>query len=214
MNKFMLASKKLTATGRGKKPYEYFETFLETVRGFPVVAQTLSTYYAAHPAIAQHTIATLFPHLKAQHAFMMAQSTASPFSGAATPAPALQPNKKNNKKGRNTRRGQRTEGPQGASRTSQYPPNFSGGIVGPPVVPPTVAALEAQYRGEIQRLTALLATTTITNTVPLQYGATTGDYGDFSAFLAGQQDNRQVVLALSFAGCMAETSATTVQTVA
>jgi hypothetical protein len=80
MNKFMLASKKLTATGRGKNPYEYFETFLETVRGFPVVAQTLSTYYAAQPAIAQHTIATLFLHLKAQHAFMMAQFTTSPFS--------------------------------------------------------------------------------------------------------------------------------------
>ena len=194
MNNFMLASKKLTATGRGKNPYEYFEAFLETVRGFPVVAQTLSTYYAANPAIAQHTIATLFPHLKAQHAFMMAQSTASPFSGAATPAPAPQPNKRNNKKGRNTRRAQKPDwGPQGTSRTLQYPPNFSGSIVGPPVVPQTVAALEAQYRGEIQRLTALLATNTITNTLPLQYGATTGDYGDFSAFFsrpAGQQTAR------------------------
>jgi hypothetical protein len=162
MNKFMLASEKLTATGRGKNPYEYFETFLETVRGFPIVAQTLPTYYAANPTIAQHTIATLFPHLKAQHAFMMAQSTASPFSGAATPAPAPQTNRKTNKKGRNTRRGQRMDwGPQGTARTSQYPPNFSGGIVEPPVVLQTVAALEAQYRGEIQRLTALLATTTI-----------------------------------------------------
>ncbi len=78
---------------------------------------------------------------------------------------------------------------------SQYPPNFSGGIVGPPVVPPTVAALEAQYLGEIQRLTALLATTTIPTTVLLQYGATTGAYGDLSA------------LVLIFAGCMAGTSA-------
>ncbi len=48
MNKFMLASKKLTATDRGKNPYDYFETFLETVSGFPVVAQTLSTFYVAH----------------------------------------------------------------------------------------------------------------------------------------------------------------------
>ena len=185
MNKFMLASKKLTATGRGKNPYEYFETFLETVRGFPVVAQTLSTFYAAHPAIAQHTIATLFPHLKAQHTYMMSQSTASPFSGAATPAPAPTSNKKNNKKGRNTRRAQRpTWGPQGTMHTLAYPPNFSGGIVGPPVVPTTVAALQAQYQSEIQRLHALLATTTSTNTVPLQYGATTGDYGDYSALFS------------------------------
>jgi hypothetical protein len=138
----------------------------------------------------------------------MAQSTASPFSGAATPAPAPQPNKRNNRKGRNTRRGQRTDwGPQGASRTSQYPPNFSGGIVGPPVVPPTVAALEAQYLGEIQRLNALLATTTTMPTiVPVQYGATTGAYGDFSAFFSRP--------GLSFAGCMVGMSATTVQTVA
>ncbi len=61
------------------------------------------------------------------------------------------------------------------------------------MVPQTVAALEAQYRGEIQRLTALLATTTIPAIVPLPYGATTGDYGDFSAFFsrpAGQQTSR------------------------
>ncbi len=68
--------------------YEYFETFLETVRGFPVVAQTLSTYYNTLPtllsAIAQHTIATLFPHLKAQHAFMMTISIINSRTWATT----------------------------------------------------------------------------------------------------------------------------------
>jgi hypothetical protein len=90
MKKLMLASKKLKATDRrGKNPYERFETFLETVRGFPVVTQTLSTYYATHTTIDRHTIASkLFPHLKAQHAFMPSLSTAFPFSGAVSPASA------------------------------------------------------------------------------------------------------------------------------
>jgi hypothetical protein len=38
-----------------KKPLRVLETFLETVRGFPVVTQTLSTFYAAQPAIAHCT---------------------------------------------------------------------------------------------------------------------------------------------------------------
>ena len=37
MNAFLLASKKLTKSGQGKTPYEYFEAFLETLKGFPVV---------------------------------------------------------------------------------------------------------------------------------------------------------------------------------
>jgi hypothetical protein len=43
MNKFMLAAKKLTASGQGKTSYEYFEAFMETVQGFPLVPQSMST---------------------------------------------------------------------------------------------------------------------------------------------------------------------------
>jgi hypothetical protein len=44
MNTFLLASKKLTTAGQGKTPsYEYFEIFLETLKGFPVVGQCAST---------------------------------------------------------------------------------------------------------------------------------------------------------------------------
>jgi hypothetical protein len=65
MNKFMLAAKKLMASGQGKTAYEYFEAFLEIVQGFPVV-----------PKVCQHTmpstlqyvdvqnIDTLFPYIK------------------------------------------------------------------------------------------------------------------------------------------------------
>jgi hypothetical protein len=41
-----LASKKLTTASQGKTPYEYFEIFLETLKGFPVVGQCLLAYYA------------------------------------------------------------------------------------------------------------------------------------------------------------------------
>jgi hypothetical protein len=37
MNLFMLASIKLTASGHGENPYRYFEMFLESVKGFPLL---------------------------------------------------------------------------------------------------------------------------------------------------------------------------------
>ncbi len=117
MNKFLLASKKLTLTGLGKTDYDYFELFLESVRGFPVVAQTLSTYYARYSTIVEHTIATLFPHLKGQLEFMLSQSTASPFLGAATP-----PRHKNKSKTKIKRQGQqgRPEAAMGSERRRQH----------------------------------------------------------------------------------------------
>jgi hypothetical protein len=69
MNKFLLASYtgKLSKTSgqQGKKPYEDFETFFETVGGFPIITQTMSTFYATNTTVAQHDIATLFPFTKA-----------------------------------------------------------------------------------------------------------------------------------------------------
>jgi hypothetical protein len=38
---FLSASKKLTAAGQGKTSYEYFEIFLETLKGFPVCGRPL-----------------------------------------------------------------------------------------------------------------------------------------------------------------------------
>jgi hypothetical protein len=57
MNKFILASKKLTQAGQGKQPYEYFEAFLETVQAFPVVTHRLNVYLlrrAAHCSPPKH----------------------------------------------------------------------------------------------------------------------------------------------------------------
>ena len=91
MNKFLLASKKLTVSGQGKTDYEYFELFLETVQGFPIVSQCMSTYYAVQPTVQQQNIDTLFPYLKSQHPYMLRTAGASPFFGAVTPGPAPAP---------------------------------------------------------------------------------------------------------------------------
>jgi hypothetical protein len=48
MNAFLLASKKLIKSGQGKTPYEYFETFLETLKGFHVVGLSMPTFYAQY----------------------------------------------------------------------------------------------------------------------------------------------------------------------
>jgi hypothetical protein len=79
MTKFKLNTLKLTTSGS-----MYFETFLTTIHGLPIVATSMSTFYAQHPRVADHTVASLFPFLIPQIPFLLAQSNASPFSGAAT----------------------------------------------------------------------------------------------------------------------------------
>jgi hypothetical protein len=76
MNAFLLTSK----SGQGKKPYEYFEAFLETFKGFPVVELLMPTYYAQYPTMDRRDLGGLSPYLKAQYPYMLAQSVASPFS--------------------------------------------------------------------------------------------------------------------------------------
>jgi hypothetical protein len=97
MNAFLLASKKkLIKCGQGKTPYEYFEAFLETLKGFPVVGLSMSTFYAQNPTMDRQNLAGLFPYLKAQHPYMLAQSVTSLslFSGAAITPPTQNPKNK------------------------------------------------------------------------------------------------------------------------
>ncbi len=72
---------------KGIPPYEYFEAFLETLKSFPVVESSMPTFYAQYPTMDMQNLAVLFPYLKTQHPYMLAQSVASPFSGAAIPPP-------------------------------------------------------------------------------------------------------------------------------
>ncbi len=60
MNAFLLASKKLTKSGQGKTPYEYFEAFLETLKGFPVVGLSIPTFYVQYPTMDRQNLAGLF----------------------------------------------------------------------------------------------------------------------------------------------------------
>ncbi len=51
MGKFVLASLKLSATGHGEDPYRYFELFLESIKGFPLISTTLDGFYQRYPTI-------------------------------------------------------------------------------------------------------------------------------------------------------------------
>jgi hypothetical protein len=83
MAKFLLASQRLTRSGQGETPYHYFELYLLTVAGFPSVALSLTPYYAQYPALAQQSLATLFPYLENLRNHLIWIDPASPFSGAA-----------------------------------------------------------------------------------------------------------------------------------
>jgi hypothetical protein len=147
MAKFKLDTLKLTASGYGKSPYDYFEAFLTTLQGFTIVDTSMSTFYAQNPRVADHTIANLFPFLIPQIPFLLAQSNASQFSGAAT---QRQPNQ--NTKGAKTHARQQW-GPKGPTATASH---FAGASV--------QAAVTHNPDSDIQlenyQLRAMLAATT------------------------------------------------------
>jgi hypothetical protein len=63
-----------------------------------LVGQYLPAYFAVNTTMATRNFGTLYPYLKSQLEFLLAQSAASPFSGAAIPAQKTK-NKNKNKKG-------------------------------------------------------------------------------------------------------------------
>jgi hypothetical protein len=83
---FLLASQRLTWSGQGETPYNYnyFETFLETTKGFPLVLHSMTPYYAANPGIRTQNLVTLFPFLEGMLPFLLKNYPGSTFSGAAT----------------------------------------------------------------------------------------------------------------------------------
>jgi hypothetical protein len=94
MNLFIFASIKLTASGHGGNPYRYFEMFLESVKGFPLLRQQLPGFFTAYPTVNQQTITVLFAFLRPLLTYMMAESSASPFFEAATARPKPNPNRR------------------------------------------------------------------------------------------------------------------------
>ncbi len=62
--KYLLASQRLTRSGQGETPFKYFEMFLDIVKCFPLVLQSMTPYYAVDPGIRTQSLATLFPFLE------------------------------------------------------------------------------------------------------------------------------------------------------
>jgi hypothetical protein len=91
------------------------------------------------------------PYLKSQLDFLLAQSAASPFSGATIPA--QKPNNKKKKKG--TKGGQSQKwGPHGPRTYGAFPSHFAGGTFGAAVT--SFSSLEEAH-AEIHRLQQFIA---------------------------------------------------------
>ena len=165
MANFLLASQRLTRSGQGETPYKYFKLFLETVVSFPSIGQSLTTYYAQYPAIAQQSVVTLFPFLEQMKDHLLRNASSSPFSGLAQ-QPGL--TRKQRRDRANQLRNKGKDG--GGNKTNQRTPRWS------PHGPTLLAATEAAppdympYIAEIQRLQGALAA----HTGPYQLGA---DFG-------------------------------------
>ena len=159
MNLFMLASVKLTASGHGENPYRYFEMFLESVKGFPVIRQQLPGFFTAYPTVNRQTITVLFPFLRPLITHMMAESSASPFSGAATAPPKTTPNRR--QKQRKTGKERKQQWGQWTAYGQPAFPSHCAGAFQQAQTPPLFLGQdrEAAYVAELQRCYAAMATT-------------------------------------------------------
>ena len=174
MDRFLLASQRLTRSGQGEKDYRYFELFLESVSSFPSVALCLPGYYLQCPAILQQSLATIFPYLEKLRDHLIRSDPASPFSGSARGGnPANGSSKGKNKKGNKPKQQQPQRQPsiyplylpppqrtQRARWSPQGPVAFSASsdIVNTPPDYPT-------HISEMQEIRAMLAAMT---TSPMQ----------------------------------------------
>ena len=152
MGKFVLASLKLTATGHGEDSYRYFELFLETIKGFPLISTTLDGFYQRYPTVPQQTITTLFGYLEPMVSHLIEQSGSAPFSGGAiTPKPQT-PNPNRRKKAKGKPKGQ-----WGSWNNAGAAAHLAGGVV-QAQTPPTFLNTdrEAEYLATIDRLQARL----------------------------------------------------------
>ncbi len=100
--------------------------------------------------MATRTIGTLHPYLKSQLDFLLAQSAASPFSGATIPA--QQPKNKKEKKGTKGGQSQKWR-PHGPGTYGASPAHFAGGTFGAAVT--SSSSLEEAH-AEIHRLQQLI----------------------------------------------------------
>ncbi len=106
MGKFVLASIKLSATGHGEDSYRYFELFLESIKGFPLISTTLDGFYQRYPTVPQQNITSLFGYLEPMVSHLIEQTGSAPFSGGAITPKAPTPNPNRRKKVKGKQKGQ------------------------------------------------------------------------------------------------------------
>jgi hypothetical protein len=94
---------------------------LETVASFPSIGQSLNTYYAQHPAIAQQSVVTLFPFLEQMKDHLLRNAPSSPFSGLAQ-QPGLTRKQRRDRANQLKNKGKGGGGTQTNQRTNQRTP--------------------------------------------------------------------------------------------
>jgi hypothetical protein len=155
MSTFLLASQRLTQSGQGETLYNYFKLFLETVSGFPSIGMCLTTYYSAHPAIIDQSLATLFHHLENMKDYLLKSDPGTTFAGSTQHGGTKGKGRNNSNKGKKQ---PACTNPRTQARTPRWSPHGPTLLAATPA--PTLAPTTdyAPYVAEIQRLQAMLTT--------------------------------------------------------
>ena len=159
MSTFLLASQRLTRSGQGKGPYNYFKLFLETVSGFPSIGMCLTTYYSAHPAIVNQSLATLFPHLEDMKDYLLKSDPGTPFSGSAQHGGLTRKQRRDRANQPKTKGNQlktNPANPRTQARTPRWSPHGPTLLAATPAPTSAPTTDLAPYVAEIQRLQAML----------------------------------------------------------
>ncbi len=159
MSSFLLASQRLTRSGQGETAYKYFKMFLETVASFPSIGMCLTTYYTAHPLIANQSVASLFPYLETMKDHLLKADPNTPFSGLAQQPGLTRKQRRDRANAANQLKNKGKDG--GGNKTNQRTPRWSP--QGPTLLAATAATTTpaptdyTPYLAEIQRLQCALA---------------------------------------------------------
>jgi hypothetical protein len=159
MSTFLLASQRLTRSGQGETPYNYFKLFLESVSGFPSIGMCLTTYYSAHPAIVNQSLATLFPHLEDMKDYLLKSDPGTPFSGSAQHGGLTRKQRRDRANQPKTKGNQlktNPANPRTQARTPRWSPHGPTLLAATPAPTPAPTTDLAPYVAEIQRLQAML----------------------------------------------------------
>ena len=159
MSTFLLASQRLTRSGQGETPYNYFKLFLESVSGFPSIGMCLTTYYSAHPAIINQSLATLFPHLENMKDYLLKSDPGTPFSGSAQHGGLTRKQRRdraNQPKNKGNQLKTNPANPRTQARTPRWSPHGPTLLAATTAPTPAPTSDYAPYVAEIQRLQAML----------------------------------------------------------